>query len=181
MSEFVTLPPGALPTELGPTEEMLLQAHALAQSVKQGYVAYCDGACHGNGAKRATPGGWGVLLMHEGRVILGRGGSPDTTNNQMELQGAIAALKHIPALQEVVLRTDSQYVVKGCTEWRKGWQRNGMVNSKKEPVANADLWLALWAEADRRKVKFEWVRGHNGDIGNEVADRLATTWAKQVR
>jgi len=181
LSEFITLPPDATPSELGPSEALLQQAHAMAQTVKDHYLVYCDGACQGNGARRATPGGWGVLVLHDGRVVLGRGGQRNTTNNQMELWGAIAALRHIPAHASVVLRTDSQYVVKGCTEWRQSWERNGMVNSKKEPVANAELWEQLWLEADRRQVKFEWVRGHNGDVGNEIADQLATTEVKQMR
>lgn len=142
------------------------------------FLMYGDGACSGNGAKRATPGGWGVALIGRDRHQLGRGGSPDTTNNQMELQAVIHGLRQVPRLASVIVRTDSQYVVKGCTEWRKSWERNGMKNSKKEPVLNEQLWKALWAEVDVRKVKFEWVRGHNGDLGNEIADALAVSGSK---
>jgi ribonuclease HI len=135
------------------------------------HLVYCDGACKGN----PGPGGWGVVLISTGEpgAQLGQGVSAQTTNNKMELTAAIEALKQVPSKESVLVRTDSQYVIKGCTEWRKGWVRNGMRNGKKEPVANSDLWQLLWAEVDARTVKFEWVRGHNGDPGNELADLLA--------
>ena len=114
-----------------------------------------------------------VITRGEAGAQLGRGVSFHTTNNKMELSAAIESLAQTPVGGTVLVRTDSQYVIKGATEWRAGWVRNGMRNSKKEPVANADLWMALWAEVDARKVTFEWVRGHNGDPGNELADKLA--------
>lgn len=143
-------------------------------------LVYCDGACTGNGKENA-PGGWGVALVKAGHpgATVGWGGAAGTTNNKMELTAAIEALSQMPAGSAIVLRTDSQYVIKGCTEWRAGWVRNGMKNSKKEPVANPEFWSKLWALVDARKVKFEWVKGHNGDNGNELADALAVLGASK--
>lgn len=139
-----------------------------------GVLIYCDGACSGNGTREVSPGGWGVAAISaDGSVRVGHGASAHTTNNKMELTAAIEGLKAQEKGAQVTLRTDSQYVIKGCTEWRAGWQRKGMKNSKGEAVANQDLWALLWAEVDARKVKFEWVKGHNGDAGNEIADMLA--------
>lgn len=146
------------------------------------HLAYCDGACSGNGQKGASPGGWGVLLVGAvGTSQVGFDGEADTTNNRMELLAAISALRATPPKQAVMVRTDSEYVIKGCTEWRAGWQRRGMINSKGKAVLNPDLWRLLWAEVDARKVKFEWVRGHNGDPGNEIADALAVLGASGAR
>lgn len=141
------------------------------------HLVYCDGACSGNGNREVCPGGWGAVLITVGEpgAQLGQGGKAHTTNNKMELTAAIEALKQVPRSEPVLLRTDSQYVIKGATEWRAGWVKKGMRNSKGEPVANADLWKDLWAEVDARKVKFEWVKGHNGDPGNELADLLAVS------
>jgi ribonuclease HI len=138
-------------------------------------LIYCDGACSGNGNRDVCPGGWGSVIINKGELgaQLGRGASAHTTNNKMELTAALESLAQTLVGCTVMLRTDSEYVIKGCTVWRAGWVRNGMRTSKKEPVANAELWVALWAEVDCRKVKFEWVKGHNGDPGNELADRLA--------
>lgn len=136
-------------------------------------LLYCDGACSGNGVKENAPGGWGAVLLQGGQVLLGKGGSGSTTNNRMELTAAIEGLRQLPAGTPVVVRTDSQYVIKGCTEWRRGWVRNGMKNSKGQAVANPDLWAQLWQSVDRLKVSFEWVRGHSGNPGNELADQLA--------
>lgn len=139
----------------------------------KGALLYCDGACSGNNSTRESPGGWGALVLDGTTVRAGRHGSKNTTNNKMELTAAIEGLRQLPAGTEVLLRTDSQYVIKGCTEWRAGWERRGMKNSKGQEVANQDLWHELWAEVDSRRVRFEWVKGHNGDPGNELADALA--------
>ncbi len=136
-------------------------------------LIYCDGACSGNGVRLEAPGGWGVVVITDQEVYAGFGGSAHTTNNKMELTAAIEALRSLPKGAKAVLRTDSQYVIKGCTEWRAGWVRKGMKNSKGEAVANPELWTVLWAEVDARRVQFEWVKGHNGDAGNELADALA--------
>jgi ribonuclease HI len=144
-------------------------------------LVYCDGACSGNGVKVISPGGWGaVVIRSDGSVTVGYGSSPHTTNNKMELSAAIESLKAIPKGAKAVAFTDSQYVIKGCTEWRAGWVRKGMKNSKGDPVANPELWEALWGEVDVRRVSFKWVKGHNGDAGNEIADALALLGSEQA-
>ena len=126
------------------------------------YVVYADGACLGN----PGPGGWGVVIAEpaELRRELSGGPYPATTNNQMEIMAAIEGLRTLEPGADVVLRSDSQYVVKTMT---LGWKRN----------ANQDLWRELDREAAARRVRFEWVRGHAGDEFNERADRLATARA----
>lgn len=161
--------------------EALLGLNPWAMSLKGipgGYLIYCDGACSGNGTRADAPGGWGIVIIDpQGVVHLGRGGARGVTNNKMELTAAIEALTAIPKGEQVTLITDSQYVIKGCTEWRAGWVKRGMKNSKGEAVLNGEYWHKLWALADERRVKFQWVRGHNGDPGNELADRLAVAGA----
>ena len=130
---------------------------------------FCDGACRGN----PGPGGWGALLRtgaHEKRLY---GAEPQTTNNRMELTGAIESLRALRKPCHVTLWTDSQYVKKGMTEWLAGWKARGWKNAAREPVKNADLWLLLEQEAARHQVDWRWVRGHNGHEGNEAADQLA--------
>lgn len=130
---------------------------------------YCDGACRGN----PGPGGWGVLLRsgsHEKRLY---GGAAQTTNNRMELQGAIEGLAALRKDCRVTVWTDSEYVKKGMTEWLAGWKARGWKNSQRQPVKNADLWQRLEAETLRHQVEWRWVKGHNGHEGNEIADQLA--------
>ena len=95
------------------------------------------------------------------------------TNQIAELTAAIEGLARVPAGAAVQLVSDSQYVLKGLTEWRAGWERKGWRNSKGEPVANLGLWKKLFALADARRVTVRWVKGHNGDRCNEKADALA--------
>lgn len=151
----------------GDPRSLRLQAPVSGQ-----HLIYCDGACSGNGRADAA-GGWGVVITEGEGLLLGHGGQAASTNNRMELTAAIEALRQLDNKASALLRTDSQYVIKGCSEWRAGWQRKGMKNSKGEAVVNPDLWHALWAEVDLRKVGWQWVRGHNGDPGNELADSLA--------
>lgn len=109
------------------------------------------------------------------------GGKSHTTNNQMELTATIKALNNVSRENPdpIILRSDSEYVVKGMNEWREGWIKRGWRNANRKPVANADLWQELIAEADGRNVTFEWVRGHAGDIGNEEVDKRAEAEAKK--
>jgi ribonuclease HI len=108
-------------------------------------------------------------MKAEDSAFIGRG-----TNQIAELTAAICGLHMVPPGACVELVSDSQYVLKGLTEWRAGWERNGWRNAKKEPVANMALWKRLFAAADDRRVSTRWVRGHNGDRFNERADVLAT-------
>lgn len=140
------------------------------------YVAYCDGACKGNQNAGGGPGGWGVVLKDAAQthtLLETCGGATGTTNNKMELTAVIEALKLIAEGQTIEIRTDSQYVQKGLSEWAPGWKRRGWKTAGGEPVKNVELWKELDALAARRKVRLTWVRGHNGDAGNERADELA--------
>ena len=130
---------------------------------------YTDGACKGN----PGVGGWGVLLMHDGKTREIHGGEALTTNNRMELTAVIEALRQLTRPCLITITTDSQYVVKGMTEWIAGWQRNGWRNSKKEPVLNRDLWEALLEASRQHSITWKWVRGHDGHAENERCDCLA--------
>ena len=138
------------------------------------YVLHTDGGCSPN----PGPGGWAFVLGGGPEPVERFGGEPASTNNRMELTAVIEGLQAVIAMSEnqpptVELIGDSQYVLKGLTEWRKGWERKGWRNSKGEAVANLPLWQRLFAIADARKVTTRWVRGHNGDTYNEQADALA--------
>ena len=111
----------------------------MAGSDKQTVEIFCDGACSGN----PGPGGYGAIMRFGGHVKELSGGAKDTTNNRMEMTAAIEGLRQLTRPCQVVITTDSQYLVKGMTEWIAGWQRKGWLNSKKEPVVNKDLWVAV--------------------------------------
>ncbi len=137
---------------------------------------YTDGACSGN----PGPGGWGVWLKSGGAVRELCGGEPSTTNNRMELKAVIEALRALKQACQVELYTDSQYVQKGIQEWIHGWLRNGWKTAARQTVKNVDLWQSLLIETQRHHINWHWVRGHNGNDGNERADRLAREGLKQA-
>ena len=130
---------------------------------------WTDGACKGN----PGPGGWGVLMRSAGHEKSLFGGELQTTNNRMELQAVIEALSALKRPCRIQLHTDSQYVMKGVTEWMRGWKAKAWVTSAKTPVKNVELWQRLDALLQGHEVHWHWVRGHTGDPGNEAADRLA--------
>lgn len=130
---------------------------------------YTDGACKGN----PGPGGYGCIIVQNGKTQELKGGQKNTTNNIMEMTAIVVALQHLKEPCEVELTTDSQYVVKGMTEWINGWIRKNWVTASRQPVKNKDLWLELLQLSKRHKVKWVWVRGHNGHPENERADVLA--------
>ena len=134
-------------------------------------VIYTDGACSGN----PGPGGWGVIMYHGKRQKEMFGGEKSTTNNRMEMMAAIKAIEAIkPGFSgHIILFTDSTYVLKGITEWIHGWKKRGWKKSDKKPVINKDLWQKLDALNSQRDIQWKWVKGHNGDVGNEKADELA--------
>lgn len=136
-----------------------------------------DGACLGN----PGPGGWGAVLRYKGTEKELSGAAPDTTNNRMELQAAIEGLAALTRPSSVILYTDSVYVRDGITKWVAGWQRNGWKTAAKKPVKNEDLWRRLLDEQKRHQVEWRWVKGHNGDHYNEIADDLATSAARRLR
>lgn len=131
---------------------------------------YTDGACSGN----PGIGGWGCILRYKQTQKELSGGALETTNNRMELTAVIEALKALKTSCNVTLYTDSQYVMKGITEWLESWKKNGWkTKSKKNEVKNIDLWQALDALISKHEIRFVWVKGHNGDEGNERVDALA--------
>lgn len=138
---------------------------------------WTDGACKGNPGL----GGWGVLLRSGSAEKTLSGGARDTTNNRMELQAVIEALKVLKRPCHIALHTDSQYVQKGMTEWIEGWKARQWRTAGKQPVKNADLWQQLDELASRHVIDWRWVRGHDGDPGNERADELANQGVELAR
>ena len=130
---------------------------------------FSDGACSGN----PGPGGYGTILRHGEHEKELSGYAAETTNNRMEMLGAIAGLEALKRPCRVCLTTDSQYLVKGMTEWIENWQRKGWKNSKKEEVANRDLWERLLDLAKNHQIDWVWVKGHDGHLENERCDELA--------
>lgn len=139
---------------------------------------YTDGACKGN----PGPGGWGVLLKSGSTEKELFGGELGTTNNRMELIAVIMALEALKRPCHVILHADSQYVLKGMTEWLAGWKARGWKTAAKQPVKNVDLWQRLDAlvASTEHKIDWRWVKGHNGDPGNERADELANRGVEQA-
>jgi ribonuclease HI len=132
-------------------------------------IIYTDGACRGN----PGPGGWGVLIEYGELSKQLYGGDVSTTNNKMELTAAIMALKEIKEPCEIILYTDSIYVLPGIEEWIHNWKKRGWRGANKKPVKNIDLWKELDELRDKHNIKWNWVKGHSGDPGNETADMLA--------
>ncbi len=130
---------------------------------------FSDGACSGN----PGPGGWGAILRYRGHELELSGFEASTTNNRMELMGAIAALEALKRPSRVRLHTDSRYVHDGITTWIHDWKRRNWRTADKKPVKNVDLWQRLAAALEPHQVKFVWVRGHAGHPENERADALA--------
>lgn len=130
---------------------------------------FTDGACRGN----PGPGGWGVVLRFGDQEKEMHGGEPDTTNNRMELMAAIAGLEALRQPCEVVLTTDSRYVMDGVTQWMPNWKRRGWKTASKQPVKNVDLWQRLDAATQPHDIDWQWVKGHSGHPENERADALA--------
>ena len=140
-------------------------------------IIHTDGACSGN----PGPGGWGAWLRSGTHTKELFGGERLTTNNRMELMGAISALEALTRASDVVLHTDSQYVKNGVTSWIHGWKRNGWRTADKKPVKNADLWLLLDGLVAQHDITWHWVKGHAGDPGNERADLLANRGVEDAR
>jgi ribonuclease HI len=139
-------------------------------------VIFTDGACRGN----PGPGGWGAVLISGGHEREMCGGERATTNNRMELMAAIQALEALKKPCKVELHTDSQYVMKGITEWVRGWKARGWKTAAKDPVKNEDLWRRLDEARLRHEVDWRWVKGHAGHELNERADELARLGMKQT-
>ncbi|MCX7222578.1 MAG: ribonuclease HI [Burkholderiales bacterium] len=138
---------------------------------------WTDGACKGN----PGPGGWGALLKMGAIEKTLHGGEPLTTNNRMEMLAVIEALGALKRPCKVLLHVDSQYVMKGMTEWIHGWKQRGWRTADKKPVKNADLWQRMEQEVAKHTITWKWVKGHAGDPGNERADLLANRGVEEAR
>ncbi|HMV47437.1 MAG TPA: ribonuclease HI [Blastocatellia bacterium] len=139
-------------------------------------VIYTDGACSGN----PGPGGYGVVLLYNGHRKELSGGFRKTTNNRMELLGAIEGLRALKDRCAVRLHTDSQYVVNAIQKgWAAKWKANGWMRNKTDKAVNPDLWEQLLQLCKQHKVEFIWVRGHAGNVENERCDQLAVAAAQQ--
>ena len=138
---------------------------------------FTDGACSGN----PGPGGWGAILRMGGHEKELFGGERETTNNRMEMMAVIEGLRALKRPVQADIYTDSQYVMKGITEWIKGWKARGWKTASKEPVKTVDLWQVLDSECARHDLKWHWVKGHAGHVENERADALARRGVEQNR
>lgn len=136
---------------------------------------FTDGACSGN----PGAGGWGAILRCEGAEKELSGGENQTTNNRMELTAVIEALKALKRECQVTIYTDSRYVMDGVNQWLPNWKRNNWrTTNKKSAVKNLDLWQEIDEILPLHKIKWVWVKGHNGHIENERVDKLARDEAK---
>ncbi len=132
-------------------------------------VVHTDGACSGN----PGPGGWGAILDYKGSRKELSGGEAETTNNRMELTGAIVALESLKRACKVEMHVDSAYVKDGITKWIFAWKRNGWKTADKKPVKNVELWQRLDEAIKTHDISWHWVKGHAGHAENERADELA--------
>lgn len=140
-------------------------------------LLFTDGACSGN----PGPGGWAALLRYRTQERELSGGEPATTNNRMEMLAVICGLEALKRPMPVRIYTDSQYVMKGVTEWLAGWKRRGWKTADRQPVKNVDLWQRLETALSRHQVEWQWVRGHDGHPENERVDALARAAIGQNR
>jgi ribonuclease HI len=143
-------------------------------------IVFTDGAAKGN----PGPGGWGVVIVTpDDHVTELGGGAAHTTNNKMELTGAISALRHLSGRAEpIAIYTDSSYVIKGITQWVWNWQRRGWKTAEGGDVLNRDLWeelMSLVGAHGRNRISWHWVRGHDGTPGNERVDEIAVAFSQQ--
>ena len=133
-------------------------------------IIYTDGACSGNPGY----GGWGAYLIHENNKKMISGSEVNTTNNRMELRAAIEGLNVLKRPCKVTLYTDSVYLKDGITKWSVNWKKNNWKNANNKEVKNKDLWIKLLEAVSMHEIEWNWVKGHEGNEGNEIADKLAT-------
>ena len=139
---------------------------------------YTDGACSGN----PGIGGWGVvILIDKDEPVFLNGGTKNTTNNQMELQATIQALKYFDNPSTLTLFTDSKYVKEGIQLWIVNWKKNRWKTSTKKPVKNQELWKELDSQIARHTINWQWVKGHAGNKHNEKADYLARKFIEEKK
>ena len=137
---------------------------------------WTDGACSGNPGN----GGWGVFIkLVDGNQIKLSGHEQYTTNNRMEMLAVIEGLKYLKNYSSVIIHTDSKYVLEGITNWITNWKQNNWKSSNKKDVKNKDLWIELDTLVNKFKIEWKWVKGHSGNVENDIADLLATTAIKE--
>jgi ribonuclease HI len=133
-------------------------------------IIFTDGACLGN----PGPGGYAAVVTIAGQEQIITGRDRSTTNNKMEMTAAIKALEAVPPSLPITIHSDSQYVIKGATEWLRGWKARGWRKSDGKPVLNQDLWMQMDALLSGRQITWKWVKGHAGHPENERVDGLAS-------
>jgi len=138
---------------------------------------YTDGACTGN----PGPGGYGAVLKYGDTVKEISGCEPRTTNNRMEMMAVIKALQQLKRPCKVRVVTDSNYLVKGMTQWIHGWVRRNWINSQKRPVLNRELWEEILELSRKHQITWQWVKGHDGHPENERCDQLARAAIKNCK
>ncbi len=139
------------------------------QQLPDAITIYTDGACLGTPGK----GGWAAVLLYKNHSKEIFGNQAHTTNNRMELTAVIEALKTVKKSSNIVVYTDSTYVKDGITSWLAKWKQNNWQTSKKSPVKNIDLWQELDLQSKDHQINWQWVKAHNGNHYNEIADQLA--------
>ncbi len=133
-------------------------------------IIYTDGACSGNPGK----GGWGLIILRDEKVLEYFGFNNNTTNNRMEMTAIIQGLSKCKKDEDIILYSDSKYVLSGIKDWMLNWKQNGWKTVKNKPIKNKDLWLLIdECIQNKDNVKFKHVKAHNGDLYNERADYLA--------
>jgi len=139
---------------------------------------YTDGSSRGN----PGPGGWAAIVMDEVRAVELGGREEHTTNNRMELMGAIEGLRFAGTLSTdpIEVYTDSEYVMKGITQWIEGWQKRNWKTASKKPVLNQDLWRELLVQIEGKKIEWKYVAGHSGHAFNDRCDEIATSQADDI-
>lgn len=145
-------------------------------NTKTPILIWSDGACSGN----PGPGGWGTIIQSGDIITELSGNASNTTNNIMELTGALEGIKRAPKGADVILTSDSQYLVKGMTEWISGWKRKNWKKADGKPVLNKALWIELDRESSSRSIQWEWIKGHAGHPQNERCDELARLAVKNL-
>lgn len=139
---------------------------------------YSDGACSGN----PGPGGYGTILVYQGREKELSGAERETTNNRMELMGAIIGLEALKEPCAVLLTSDSRYLCESITQgWVYQWEQNGWRKKDKKPALNVDLWERMLCQLRRHQVELQWVKGHAGHPYNERCDKLAVAAYTKIK
>ena len=137
--------------------------------MKSSITIYTDGACKGNPGE----GGWGAYIEYNNEKVKLYGYETETTNNRMEITAAIEALRYIKVKSNIIIYTDSKYLMNGINTWINGWKKNNWRTSGNKGVKNVDLWKIIDELNSNHSIKWSWVKGHSGNPGNEMADELA--------